>query len=229
MDDGIRPHEDLQGRILWEEGFDFVSSPLFSNDGDGIDPDPTDPALDGVTHGTSVAALVAAATDNALGVAGASWHAARILPVRVASAGGATLADAINGVRYAAGLSSAAGPEVAEPRANIVNISLGGPGGEAEAVEFEAVRARGVVVVSAAGNSGDATPSFPAAHASVLGVGATVRGGDRAAYSTIGESVSLTAPGSTPPAASSPRAATATTTPWRAPPSPHPRPRACSP
>lgn len=195
VDDGIRRHVDLQGRLLFDAGFDFASSPLRSNDGDGIDPDPTDPAADGITHGTNVAALVAAGTNNALGGAGVAWQAARILPIRVGSASRIALADVLNGVRYAAGLATPAGPEVAEPRAEIINISLGGPGGEALAAEFQAARDRGAILVASAGNTGEATPIFPAAYDSVIGVGATVRDGTLAGYSTVGESVSVTAPG----------------------------------
>lgn len=195
IDDGIRRHVDLNDRLLFDQGYDFASDPNFSNDGDGIDPDPTDPAVDGIFHGTEVSGLVAAATNNALGVAGSAWQAARVLPVRVGSASRITLADVINGVRYAAGLATPAGPAQAAPRAQVVNLSLGGPGGAAQAAEFARVRERGVIVLAAAGNTGDATPQYPAAHADVLGVAATRRDDTRAPYSTMGASVSLAAPG----------------------------------
>ncbi len=195
VDDGIRRHVDLNGRLLFDQGYDFASDPNFSNDGDGIDPDPTDPAVDGIFHGTEVSGLVAAATNNGLGVAGSAWQAARVLPVRVGSASRITLADVLNGVRYAAGLATPAGPALAAPRAQVVNLSLGGPGGAAQAAEFARVRERGVIVLAAAGNTGDATPQYPAAHATVLGVAATRRDGTRAPYSTMGASVSFAAPG----------------------------------
>jgi hypothetical protein len=79
-------HPDLQGQFV--AGYDFVSDPANAGDGDGIDPDPTDPGGDGGVlgggrfHGTHIAGTVAAITHNAEGVAGVAFGA-QIMPLRV--------------------------------------------------------------------------------------------------------------------------------------------------
>jgi subtilisin family serine protease len=69
VDSGIDlAHQDLASRIL--PGYDFINS----------DSDPQDDNF--LSHGTHVAGIAAAVTDNGLGVAGVSWGA-RLLPVKV--------------------------------------------------------------------------------------------------------------------------------------------------
>ena len=77
---GIVNHPDLAGKLL--QGIDFVQDPTNSSDGDGADTDPTDEGGDTGYHGTHVAGIIAAATNNSLGVAGVSWGA-KIVPIRV--------------------------------------------------------------------------------------------------------------------------------------------------
>ena len=63
------PHPDLKGRLL--PGYDFISKPESSGDDDGRDADPTD-AGDVFTsrlHGTHVAGILGANTDNGMGIA----------------------------------------------------------------------------------------------------------------------------------------------------------------
>jgi serine protease len=98
IDTGFRPHADMAGRNL--PGYDFISDPQVANDGDGRDADAADPGdwispadkgLPGFAdcsvtssswHGTAVAGVVAANTNNGQWVAGIDWSA-RILPLRV--------------------------------------------------------------------------------------------------------------------------------------------------
>jgi serine protease len=225
LDTGITPHPDLPAERLWP-GFDFVSDwdaatgRGYANDGDGRDADPSDPgdevtAADIATdparysgcavapsswHGTVVAGIVAAAADNALGVAGIDWLG-RVLPVRVAGKCGADVQDIVDGMRWAAGLTvcqtyadtqdPSAGcqqwaPVNAHP-ARIVNISFGGAA--ACNAEYQSavdeLWALGVVVVAAAGNDA-ASPTRPANCTHAIGVAALNRDGFKASYSNFG-------------------------------------------
>jgi|CXWL01.1.fsa_nt_gi serine protease len=207
LDTGITAHPDLAGRTL--PGYDFVSELHFAGDGDGRDNDPTDPG-DWVSasdradtrfadcelskstwHGTIVAGIIAAATDNGVGVAGINQQG-RVLPVRVAGKCGATVADIVDGMRWAAGLPVAGVPTNPNP-ARIVNISFGGSAacGLAYQTTVDELRAHGVVVVAAAGNEHGAV-SRPASCSGVVGVAALNRDGFKSHYSNFGEALGAT-------------------------------------
>jgi type VII secretion-associated serine protease mycosin len=154
-------------------------------------------------HGTYVASLIAghgSGPGDTAGVIGVA-PAARILSVRVIlddqEPGFANYddkpayADAIgNGIRYAVGHG-----------AEVINLSLGGetPSRDLRSAVGYAI-ARGVVVVSAAGNSGLTTSgytpySYPASFPGVISVGALDPSGHRALFSDRNASVVLSAPG----------------------------------
>ncbi|WP_018949124.1 S8 family serine peptidase [Thioalkalivibrio sp. ALMg11] len=144
-------------------------------------------------HGTHVTGIIGAATDNSLGVAGVSWGV-DILPVWTLNGTG-TLNDTLQGIRYAAGLPNDSGTKPS-PRADIINLSLGGGGYSAEADELlQEVRELGILVVASSGNDGTSTVGYPAAYESVLAAGATDRNADRAWYSNYGPRLDLVAPG----------------------------------
>jgi len=198
LDTGVRfTHPDLTANLL-TTGFDFVSDPELSGDGDGIDPDPTDPLTDFPSfHGTHVAGTISAVTNNEIGMAGVAWNV-KIMPVRVLHLFGGTVADIINGLRYAAGLSNASGTVPPQP-ARVINMSLGGPVSCPQAFQdaLTAVRNSGVTVVVAAGNDyleGNPVMS-PASCSGVITVGAVDRYATRARYSGVQPYVFIAAPG----------------------------------
>jgi serine protease len=105
VDSGYLPHPDLVGRIV--AGYDFITSTSVSQDGDGRDADPTDPGdyvpsgtscgddsgpSNSTWHGTRVASVLGAMTNNGQDIAGVDWNA-RIQPVRVSGRCGALLSD----------------------------------------------------------------------------------------------------------------------------------------
>ncbi len=199
IDTGIAlSHPDLQGQ--WVEGYDFISNPDNAGDGDGIDANPDDPG-DGVDpgggssfHGTHIAGTVAAATQNSIGVAGVAFGA-KVMPLRALGRFGGTDYDIEQAVRYAAGLPNDSGA-VPPRRADVINLSIGGPGfSTATQAVYDQARAAGVVIVAAAGNDGNGTPFYPAAFPGVLGVGAVDINKDRAPYSNFGPTISVVAPG----------------------------------
>ncbi|QSQ12105.1 S8 family serine peptidase [Myxococcus landrumensis] len=80
--------------------------------------------------------------------------------------------------------------------ANIVSLSLGSSEpSEAERLVFEKAHAEGLVAVAATGNRGTPNPSYPAAYATVIGVGAVDFNGERASFSQYGPFVKLVGPG----------------------------------
>ena len=219
LDTGITAHPDLNARVLG--GYDFVNAVEFSGDGDGRDPDPSDPgdfvsAADKAAHptlfadcavensswhGTDIAGLLAAATDNAVGGAGINWNA-RVVPVRVAGKCGAEVADIVDGMRWAAGLDVVNGSGGFVPRnpnpVRVVNISFGGSGGcnaaYQEAINELAAHGAGVVVVAAAGNEHGAV-TRPASCSGVVAVGALNRDGFKTTYSNFGNAVTVSTVG----------------------------------
>ncbi|GLQ33493.1 S8 family serine peptidase [Litoribrevibacter albus] len=192
-------HPDLQGQLV--SGYDFISDPAFSLDGNGIDNDPNDPGdksnpdNSSNFHGTHVAGTIAAATNNATGVAGVAGGV-RIMPLRVLGRNGAgTSADIIQSLRYAAGLSNNSGTTPAQP-ANIINLSLGSPSSSlAEQEIYDTLAAMDILVVAAAGNDNTSTPDYPAAYNNVISVSATTINNQKAPYSNFGSTVDIAAPG----------------------------------
>jgi len=189
--------EGQEGQLV--DGFDFISDPENARDGDGRDPDPSDPG-DSETpgesswHGTHVAGTVAAASDNTLGVAGVAWGA-QIMPLRALGLNGGSSLDILEAARFAAALPNDTGT-VPERRADIINMSLGGTGfSEFEAEEYRKIRDAGVIIVASAGNDSSTSLRFPAGYESVLSVGATNGDGTRAAFSNTDNDLDLAAPG----------------------------------
>jgi serine protease len=200
VDSGVLlAHPDLQGQLI--AGYDFVSDPQLSLDGDGIDNNPDDPGGTGRTvfHGTHVAGTIGAATNNATGVAGINWQVS-IMPVRVITEQGGTSYDVLQGVRYAAGLPNDSGTTPAQP-ADVINLSLGCSDpctcqpSSAEQDVYTQVRNRGIIVVAAAGNSSSSCPSYPAAYSGVVSVSAVDINRNRAPYSNYGSTIDVAAPG----------------------------------
>jgi serine protease len=221
LDSGVRfEHPDLGraasgGRLL--PGYDFVSgesatSFVVANDGDGWDPDPTDPGdwvtsadtakaqfknckvADSSWHGTRTSGILGAATGNATGVAGVNWSA-WLLPVRVLGKCGGFDSDIMTAMRWAAGLHVNGVPDNPYP-AKIINLSLGGttatPCNVYQSV-VEEVTQLGVLIVASAGNDGGAVDE-PADCAGVLAVAGLRHAGTKVGYSNLGPQIGISAP-----------------------------------
>jgi serine protease len=198
VDNGIvLNHADLTNKLVG--GYDFIRNTDTSQDGDGIDSDPSDPG-DGNDvrpnswHGTHVAGTIAADSNNNFGVAGVSWGA-QIMPIRVLGKGGGSSYDVMQGIRYAAGLSNDSGT-VPPKAADIINLSLGGQGYSQSSQElFTQLHDNGVIVIAAAGNESSSSPIYPAAYNDVISVSAVDLAGKLAPYSNFGDSIDVAAPG----------------------------------
>lgn len=115
------------------------------------------------SHGSHVAGIVGAATNNAIGIAGMNWKC-QLMAVKVLGSNGSGSADNVAaGIYYAANNG-----------AKVINLSLGSyqsSGVEASAINYAV--AAGVTVCAAMGNDDSGDPHYPSAFADVIAVGAT--------------------------------------------------------
>ncbi len=162
-------HPDLSAKVIG--GCDFVNRDDVAQDDNG--------------HGTHVAGIAAAASNNGVGIAGVSWGA-RVMPVKVLSASGSgSYQDVASGIIFAA-----------DNGAQIINMSLGGSSPSSvleDAVNYAFDRS--VLIVASAGNGGNSTPNYPAAYTNAFAVAATDSNNNRASFSTYGNFVDIAAPG----------------------------------
>ena len=212
IDSGIlSAHPDLENNLL--PGYDFISDPWIFRDDDGRDADPSDngdgadadvcsqgsEAQPSSWHGSHVAGIIAASTNNERGVAGIAPNA-RILPVRALGRCGGTSTDIIDALTWASGGHVNGVPDNDNP-AQVINMSLGGEG-VCPAFYQKAIDAaveRGSIIVAAAGNEDvDASGVAPAGCQNVITVGATGATGARSFYSNYGSVVDVSAPGGDP-------------------------------
>ncbi|MDL0432132.1 S8 family peptidase [Marinobacter sp. TBZ242] len=188
-------HPDLNDNVRLVSGqiMDYVSGDLdIDREDDGQrDTNPADPG-DGKSrssnfHGTHVAGI-AAAVDNTIGIVGMT-PSALIYPVRVLGRDGVgSSADLIAALNWASGRGEI----------DVINLSLGGLGPSdalKSAIDAAWDSGNGQLIVAAAGNQGTDEPTYPAAYANVIGVGAVDGSSERASYSNVGESVDVVAPG----------------------------------
>jgi serine protease len=218
LDTGVRSdHPDLAGKLL--PGYDVVSDTNISNDGTARDADASDPgdwltqaeinagisgdpnfwdgceASDSSWHGTQVSGIVAAATQNSVGMAGSGRHV-RVLPVRVLGKCFGYVSDIVAGMRWAAGLPVSGLPANPNP-AKVINLSLGSGGActQSEADAVTGINAAGAVVVAAAGNSAGRAAGSPANCAGAIGVAGVRHVGSKVGFSDVGPELSIAAPG----------------------------------
>jgi VCBS repeat-containing protein len=145
-----------------------------------------DAAVDGNGHGTWMAGIVAAETDNALGIAGVGFAGVRILPVTVLAADGTGQdSDIIAGLVYAA-----------DAGADVILMAFSNTGYSA-ALQAAARYAwsKGAILVAATGNAGSSQATFPAGDRSVMGIASTDENDHLAADSNHGAHTFLATPG----------------------------------
>jgi uncharacterized repeat protein (TIGR01451 family) len=171
LDTGVdASHPDLDGNIV--AGTSFVAGSSWSTDANG--------------HGTAMAGIVAAETNNGAGVAGVGYAGVSVMPVTVLGPDGSgSDSDIIEGVVWAA-----------DHGADVILMSFSATGySSALQAAVDYAWSHGVVLVAAAGNDGSSANTFPAGDAGVIGVSATDQNDALAAFSNYGESVFLGAPG----------------------------------
>jgi len=167
LDSGVNAaHPDLQGRLV--PGWNFYENNSNTADVNG--------------HGTRVAGVVAAASNNGTGVASLAWNA-MLMPVRISGADGYAYWSTI-----ASGLNWAA-----NNGARVANISFMAHTSSTVQSAAQYMKSKGGLVINSAGNTGafDGT----AASDAMISVSATNSSDTRTSWATWGNHVDLSAPG----------------------------------
>jgi len=168
-DTGIdRNHEDLQLKIVLSNNF---TSNGTVDDENG--------------HGTHVAGIAAAITDNGKGVAGVGFNSSLMNAKVLGKNGSGYYSWVANGIIWAA-----------DNGAKVINMSLGGT---SPSITIEcAVNyawCNGCVLVAASGNSNTILPLYPAYYNNCIAVAATDINDNKASFSNYGTWVDIAAPG----------------------------------
>jgi len=170
LDTGINlNHPDLASKVILQKS--FVSTTV--EDGNG--------------HGTHVAGILAADTNNSAGVAGTCPECQLIIGKVLDDSGDGTTSNATAGITWAA-----------DNGAKVINMSLGTTDTQTASLYAQAVNyamSKGAVVIAAAGNDGNSLLNYPAATAGVISVAATTNQDQKASYSNFGSYVEIAAPG----------------------------------
>ena len=163
-------HPDLAGKVI--KGKDFANN----------DNDP----MDAHGHGTHVAGIAAANSNNGEGIAGIAWKS-KILAIKIFTASGKTTNAAI-----ASGIKAAA-----DAGAKVINCSFEGPDSEAQKKAVDYAVAKGSIIVAAAGNNAQTgnAPRYPGAYDNVFCVGNTTATDGRDDTSNHGSHLDIAAPG----------------------------------
>jgi len=169
LDTGIKSdHPDLMGKVVSPE-MNFSDS-LGTGDVYG--------------HGTHVAGIAAASTNNGIGVAGVGYDC-RLMNVKVINDGGkGNYSWIAEGIMYAA-----------DSGAKVINMSLGGPPSKTIEDAVNYAWGKNVVLVASAGNNNNTEIQYPAYCGNCIAVAATDYNDARASFSTYGDWVDVAAPG----------------------------------
>jgi serine protease len=210
----------VEGRLL--PGYDMTSDPARANDGDreqvwmlvahpGVD-DGDDDARAAVRerggtffhcttspansswHGTQISGLIAALTNDGIGMAGVA-PGVGVLPVRVLGKCGGYDSDIIAGMLWATGLPVPGVPANPYP-ARVINLSLGGDGACSAAYQDVVDQtAAGTVIVAAVGNSSGHAVAAPANCRGVIAVSGLRHVGTKVGFASLGPEATIGAPG----------------------------------
>ncbi|MCY1689874.1 S8 family serine peptidase [Exiguobacterium sp. SL14] len=172
IDTGINPtYADFAGRVRMDLGYDFVHKRQLAYDDHG--------------HGTHVAGVIAATSNNGYGMTGINDRAS-IIPIKVISRNNyASNSNIAKGILFAV-----------KQKAKVINLSLGG-GGVSLAIEDALAEARKKGIFVAAKKPGTKERRncpIQARSKYAFSVGATNRSDKRASFSNYGEGLDLVAP-----------------------------------
>lgn len=174
VDTGIDcTHPDIVGKCV--PGWDFIHGAALNGTENSDD----------YGHGTHVTSIAAGVSNNSIGVAGICWDC-KYMPVKVCDSGGSCPDAAIrDGNMWAA-----------DHGAKIINMSLGGSlPGCCMQTGVDYAYGKGVLVISACGNTGAEPCSYPAAFANSMAVSCSDGADNICGFSSRGWEVDVSAPG----------------------------------
>lgn len=187
-------HIELKPKLLTGKNFDSGTAGYRTTSVRANDLDIQSQTL----HGSHVAGLVAAVSDNANGVPGACFDCV-VIPYKTGLRGGAPGTPQTTDAKFVSDVSEALTDIANRTDVRIISMSLGTdrlhPAMQ-DAVNF--ALSRGKVIVASAGNgqlNNPGTPNYPASFPGVIGVGATQPDDNIAPFSTNGDFVDVSAPG----------------------------------
>jgi serine protease len=194
VDSGITSHSDLSPNVLPGQDFTHIN-----NVGDGTQPGNGPGETCAITwHGTHVAGIMAAVSNNGVGIAGVA-PAAKIVSARaITNCNGGFLSDIGDAITWVSG-GSVADRRVNPNPAKIINLSLYARGVCQTTLQdaIDGATSRGAIVVAIAGNYGiDAANVQPASCRNAITVGAINSDSSKWVSSDFGSVVDIAAPGS---------------------------------
>jgi subtilisin family serine protease len=169
-------HPDLVAKIVARRN-------VANNNDDCNPPNSGDPFA--WSHGTHVAGLVAASTDNGIGVASVGYDVSLIAVKANGSSNPESITAGYAGVQWAA-----------ENGADIINMSWGGYGySQTNQNLFNTVHNMGIVLIAAAGNDNLSTLFYPASYDHVISIASTDGDDLKSSFSNYGSAIDLCSPG----------------------------------
>ncbi|MDR3364532.1 MAG: S8 family serine peptidase [Clostridiales Family XIII bacterium] len=173
-------HPDLQANINASLAYDIP----------GATAAVTDTTVNGGGHGTHVAGIIAAVSNNGIGVAGVSDNHVELVPIDIFSTEAGNQTSTTSMMVQGISLAISKG-------CKIINISAGGTSHDpALLTAVDNAKQQGALVVAAAGNNGTAVPVYPSDYSSVVSVTATTNTDAIASsYSSFNMNKDIAAPG----------------------------------
>lgn len=197
VDNAVRyTHEDLAGNVWLNQ--DEIPNNNIDDDNNGFiddingwdaadeDNDPAPPAGSGFDHGSHVAGIASAVTNNGTGIAAIGFNSSLMcIKTKLDTTTGPELDNTYGGIDYAISAG-----------ADVVNMSFGGGGfSSVFSALFTVGHDSGIVFVASAGNDGQFIQKFPAGYAYVISVGSTDIDDSKSGFSNWHPTVDVMAPG----------------------------------
>ncbi len=169
IDSGAAEHTDIGDRLL--DGYDVT--------GEG------DENLDDVGHGSMCAGIIAAETNNGMGLASIAGGC-NIIPIKAFTSKSSYISTIISAISYA----------INNYDIDVINMSFGfSDNSTAFRQVMNTAYSKGIILVAAAGNNTATTVKYPAGYSNVIGVNSVGDTKSVSSFSQINSGVNISAPG----------------------------------